>query len=67
MNRSPMNETQKGRNKTCGHDRSQKTRRRKEEKKLENEPCREAESLQSVDDNVCHVCKDTYGSMSGKH
>ena len=23
--------------------------------------------MQSVDDNVCHVCKDTYGSMSGKH
>jgi len=70
----------KGTQENCGHGRSQKKRRRKEEKKLENEPCKEAESVQSVDDNVCHVCKDTYSSirdlrivflrsnrMSGKH
>ena len=57
----------KGTHENCAHGRSQKKRRMKEEKKLENEPCKEAESVQSADDNVCHVCKDADGSMSGKH
>ena len=60
MNQSPLNDRQKGRKKTTGMAAANRLDEGKKKRNLKNGLCKEAESVQSADDNVCHVCKNTY-------
>ena len=45
------------RKKTAGMAADKRLEEGKKKRNSKNGPCKEAESVQSADDNVCHVCK----------